>query len=53
MPLLGPEAALGIPSCSEREATENWTQYQHHIAWKDLPGHRHVNFLLVDHVRPA
>jgi hypothetical protein len=24
-----------------REAIENWTKYQHHTAWRDLPGHRH------------
>jgi hypothetical protein len=41
MPLLGPEPALGIPRCSAREAIRNWTEYQHYIAWKDLPGHRH------------
>jgi hypothetical protein len=41
MPLLGREPALGIPRCSEREAIKNWTEYQHYIAWKDLPGHRH------------
>jgi hypothetical protein len=38
--LLGPEPALGIPTCSAREAIKNWTEYQHYIAWKDLPGHR-------------
>jgi ribonuclease HI len=41
MPLLGPELALGIPRCSAREAIKNWTEYQHYIAQKDLPGHRH------------
>jgi hypothetical protein len=41
MPLLGPQPALGIPRCSAREANKNWTEYQHHIAWEDLPGHRH------------
>jgi hypothetical protein len=40
MPLLGPEPALGIPRCSAREAI-NWTERQHYVAWKDLPGHRH------------
>ena len=40
-PLLGPEPALGIPRCSAREAIKNWTEYQHHSAWRDLPGHRH------------
>jgi ribonuclease HI len=29
-PLLGPEPALGIPKCLTREATKNWTEYQHH-----------------------
>jgi ribonuclease HI len=41
MPLLGLEPTLGIPKCSAREAIKNWTEYQHYIAWKDLPGHRH------------
>jgi hypothetical protein len=41
MPLLGPEPAFGIPRCSAKEAIKNWTEYQHHSAWKDLPGHRH------------
>jgi hypothetical protein len=41
MPLLCPEPALAIPRCSAREAIKNWTAYQHYIAWKDLPGHRH------------
>jgi hypothetical protein len=41
MLLLGPEPARGIPRCSAREAIKNWTEYQHYIAWKDLPGHRH------------
>jgi ribonuclease HI len=40
MSLLGPEPALGIPRCSAREAIKNWTEYQHYIAWKDLPSHR-------------
>jgi hypothetical protein len=22
-------------------AIKNWTEYQHHTAWRDLPGHRH------------
>ena len=41
MPLLGPEPALGIPMCSVREAIKNWTEVQHHGAWKDLPGLRY------------
>ena len=41
MPLLGPEPALGIPKCLAREAIKNWTEYQHHSACRDLPGHRH------------
>jgi len=41
MPLLGPEPALGIPKCSAREAIKNWTEVQHHSAWRDLPGLRH------------
>jgi hypothetical protein len=40
-PLLGPEPALGIPRCLTREAIQNWTEHQHHSAWRDLPGHRH------------
>jgi hypothetical protein len=43
-PLLGPEPALGIPGCLTREAIKNWTEYQHHTAWRDLPGHRHGKF---------
>jgi hypothetical protein len=39
--LLGPEPALRIPRCSAREAIKNWTERQHCIAWKDLPGHRY------------
>jgi len=38
MPLLGSELAVGIPNCSVREAIKNWTEIQHHRAWKDLPG---------------
>jgi hypothetical protein len=30
-----------IPKCSAREAIKNWTEYEHHTAWRDLPGHRH------------
>jgi len=41
MPLLGPKPALGIPSHSAREAIKIWTEYQHHSAWRDLPGQRH------------
>ena len=41
LPLLGPEPALGIPKCSVREAIKNWTEVQHHCAWRDLPGLRH------------
>jgi hypothetical protein len=40
-PLLGPAPALGIRRCLTREAIKNWTEYQHHITWRDLPGHRH------------
>jgi hypothetical protein len=39
--LLGPEPALGIRKCLTREAVKNWTEYQHHTTWRDLPGHRH------------
>jgi ribonuclease HI len=46
MPLLGPELAPIIPTCSAREATKNWTEYQNYIAWKDLPGHRHVKLFI-------
>jgi ribonuclease HI len=38
IPLLGPEPARGIPMRSAREAIKKWTEYQHYIAWKDLPG---------------
>jgi hypothetical protein len=41
MPLPGPEPALGITTCSAREAITTWTKNQHHSAWRDLPGHRH------------
>jgi hypothetical protein len=41
MSLLGPEPALGIPRGSAREAIKNWTENQHHSAWRGLPGHRH------------
>jgi len=41
MPLHGPEPALGIPKCSAREAIKNWTEVQHHSAWRDFPGHKH------------
>jgi hypothetical protein len=41
MLLLDPELKLGIPRCSAREVIKNWTEYQHYIAWKDLPAHRH------------
>jgi hypothetical protein len=40
-PLLGHEPALAIPKCLTRESIKNWTEYQHHTAWRDLPGHRH------------
>jgi hypothetical protein len=33
--------AVGIPMGLTREAIKNWTEYQHHTAWRDLPGHRH------------
>jgi hypothetical protein len=46
MPLLGAKPALGIPRCSARETIKNWTEYQH-IAWKDLPGHRHGKLFIV------
>jgi len=41
MLLLGPKPARGIPKCSAREAIKNWTEFQHHSAWRDLPAHRH------------
>jgi len=41
MPLFGSELALGICTCSAREAFKNWTEHQHYSAWRDLPGHRH------------
>jgi hypothetical protein len=40
-PLLGPEPVLGTPKCLAREAIKNWTEYQHHSTWRDLPGHIH------------
>jgi hypothetical protein len=40
--LLGPQTALGMPTCSARDAIKKWTQLQHRI---DM-----VNFLLVNHV---
>jgi hypothetical protein len=54
MLLLGPEWALGIPRCSRREAIKNWTEYQHYISWKDIPGHRYgKHFLGRRHKRRA
>jgi hypothetical protein len=41
MPLIGPEPALGIPTCLAIEAIRTWITNQHHHAWKDLPRHRH------------
>jgi hypothetical protein len=41
MPLPGPEPALGIPKCSTRGAIRTWNDNQHHIALRDLSGHRH------------
>ena len=38
---IGPELALGIPKCSARGAIKNWTEVQHHSAWRDLPGLRY------------
>ena len=38
MLLLGQKPVLGIPKCSAREVI-NWTEVQHHNAWRDLPGH--------------
>jgi len=46
MSLLGPEPALGIPKCSAREEIKNWTEVQHHSAWRNLPGHRHGKFFI-------
>ena len=40
-PLLGPDPAHGIPTCSVRETIKNWTAVQHLRAWIDLPGLRH------------
>jgi hypothetical protein len=37
----GPEPALGIPKCLEREAIKSWTEYQHSKTWKIVPGCRH------------
>jgi ribonuclease HI len=41
MLLLGPELALGVPRRSAKETVKNLTEWQHHFAWKDLPGHKH------------
>jgi hypothetical protein len=41
MLLLGPELALGIPTCLTREAIKSWTEYQHFSTWKIVPGGRH------------
>jgi len=41
MPLLGPGPALGISTCSAREAIKNWIEYQHYCTWRDLSGHRY------------
>jgi hypothetical protein len=46
IPLPGPEPALGIPRCLTREAIKIWTEYQHHTAWRDLPGHRHAKLFI-------
>ena len=46
MPLLGPEPAFRIPKCSAREEIKNWTEVQHHSAWRDMPGHRHGKFFI-------
>jgi ribonuclease HI len=54
MPLLGSEPVLGISRCSAREAIKNWTECQHYIAWKDLPGQRHGKlFISRPHKRRA
>jgi hypothetical protein len=29
-----------------REAIKNWTEYQHHTTWRDLPGHRHSKLFI-------
>jgi ribonuclease HI len=44
-PLLGPEY-LGV-----QQEKKNWIKCQHRTTWNNLPGHRHGNLLLVDHVR--
>jgi hypothetical protein len=45
MPLPGPEPALEIPKCSARESIKTWTE-NHHIAWRDLPGHWQGEFFI-------
>jgi hypothetical protein len=50
MSLLGPELALGIPTCSAREAITHWTEYQHILPRKVYQVIDMANFLLVDHV---
>jgi hypothetical protein len=45
LPLQGPEMALGIPRCSEREAIRAWTMKQHFCTWKDLQVTDMVSFL--------
>jgi hypothetical protein len=40
--LLTPEPpAVGIPRRSGKEATKNWTELQHYIAWNNFSGHRY------------
>jgi hypothetical protein len=43
---LAPEAALGIPKCFTKETIKNWTEYQHHSSWRDLPGHIRVKLFI-------
>jgi hypothetical protein len=41
MPLLGPEPALGTPSCLAREAIKNWTEFKRFTTWTHKPGCKH------------
>jgi hypothetical protein len=40
-PLLGPEPALGTPSCLAREAIKNWTELQNFTTWTHKPVCKH------------
>jgi hypothetical protein len=52
-PLLDPESALRIPNCLTRDVIGNWTEYQRHRTWRDVPGHNHVKLVRKNHVRKS